>query len=370
MSNINCILKQARDQDWCKHMIIGTVYSKSDAKYEGTPVFWTPENIEHDILDLGGKHSLGLYKGITEEDPVPDMLLMVHLTPLFLAGMVKMIRFKDPLNGDTCEATLTIIFKKQDDAVFYMYLDELQSLFNAAARDILQLEGAGNAEGKIKKRITSFDDQVRNFLEEIRENETEYVKDEEINVKNDLKTLKAKIIVIGAPAVGKTSLILRFTSNAFTRTYLPTLGVQLSQKRVPYGNYMVELSIWDLAGHEKFNVLLSHYYKGSEAEIIVFDLTRPDTYRGVEKWSKDIQKNLGRAPVGIVIGNKNDLEEQRSISMEEIQTLQDELGLKCFETSALKGRHVEEAFLEIARILVERFEKKFKEYERDLEKNS
>jgi Ras-related protein Rab-8A len=230
------------------------------------------------------------------------------------------------------------------------------------------LEEAGNAEGEIKERITSFDGKVRSFLEEIRENETESVKDEVIRVKNDVKTLKAKIIVIGAPAVGKTSLILRFTSNAFTRTYLPTLGVQLSQKKVRYGNYIVELSIWDLAGHEKFNVLLSHYYKGSEAEIIVFDLTRPDTYRGIEKWYKDIQKNLGRAPVGIIIGNKSDLEGQRSTAIEEVQALQDELGLKYFETSALKRSHVEEAFLEIARILVEGFEKKYDEYQRENEK--
>ncbi|MFX0103075.1 MAG: GTP-binding protein, partial [Candidatus Hodarchaeota archaeon] len=279
-----------------------------------------------------------------------------------LAGLVKMIRFKNPVTGNTCEATLSIVFNKRDDAIFYMYLDELQSLFDDAAREILKLEMEGVHESKIKEEVESFDKKVRDFLEEIRLNEMESSKEEVTKADKGLTHLKAKLVVTGAPAVGKTSLILRFTSNAFTRTYLPTLGVQLSQKVVNYKQYNIVFSIWDLAGQERFLPFMQQYYKGSNAEIIVFDLTRPETFRGVHKWCKDIQKHLSRPPIGIIIGNKNDLEEYRKITKEESQKLQEELGLSVYEASALTGSQVEAAFMELAEILVIQFEKDLEDY--------
>jgi Ras-related protein Rab-1A len=156
-----------------------------------------------------------------------------------------------------------------------------------------------------------------------------------------------KIIVIGDPAVGKTSLILRFTDNAFRQTYLPTIGTNLSDKVLTIENENIELVFWDIAGQSKFNKARKNFYKGAQGMIIVFDLTNRETFNNVKAWHDDATSVLGSVPCH-VIGNKLDMSDQRSVDDEEISNLARELSCDVVLTSALTGDHVDESFRDLA----------------------
>ncbi|MEX2681604.1 MAG: Rab family GTPase [Candidatus Sigynarchaeota archaeon] len=156
-----------------------------------------------------------------------------------------------------------------------------------------------------------------------------------------------KIIVIGDPAVGKTSLILRFTDNAFRQTYLPTIGTNLSDKVLNIGCEKIELVFWDIAGQSKFSRARKNFYKGAQGIIIVFDLTSHETFKNVKAWHDDAISVLGNVPCH-VIGNKLDMSEKRAVSDEEIRNLSQELSCRVFLTSAFTGEHVEESFRDLA----------------------
>lgn len=84
-----------------------------------------------------------------------------------------------------------------------------------------------------------------------------------------------KILVIGEPGIGKTSLIRRYVDNVFDKNYTATLGVDFALKVVPWENNMqIQLQLWDIAGQERFSSMTRVYYKQATACVIIFDITR------------------------------------------------------------------------------------------------
>eukprot|EP00040_Diaphanoeca_grandis_P015069 m.76735 g.76735 ORF g.76735 m.76735 type:complete len:212 (-) comp24928_c0_seq1:353-988(-) len=157
-----------------------------------------------------------------------------------------------------------------------------------------------------------------------------------------------KILVIGEPGIGKTSLIRRYVDNVFDKNYTATLGVDFALKVVPWDNGMhIQLQLWDIAGQERFSSMTRVYYKQATACIIIFDITRPPTLRAVARWKADLD---GKAslPNGdpipcLLIANKCDLPE-RPIPKEDIQALCDEQGfIGWIETSAKEDVNVSKA---------------------------
>ena len=86
--------------------------------------------------------------------------------------------------------------------------------------------------------------------------------------------LNKPLFLEGEPGVGKTSVILRFTDRAFKRTYLPTMGVNISEKIISHENDIVEYILWDVAGQAKFQLMRKHFYEGADAQILVFKLLK------------------------------------------------------------------------------------------------
>lgn len=157
-----------------------------------------------------------------------------------------------------------------------------------------------------------------------------------------------KILVIGEPGIGKTSLIRRYVDNVFDKNYTATLGVDFALKVVPWDNGMhIQLQLWDIAGQERFSSMTRVYYKQATACIIIFDITRPPTLRAVARWKADLD---GKAslPNGdpipcLLIANKCDLPD-RPIPKEDIQALCDEQGfIGWIETSAKEDVNVSKA---------------------------
>ncbi|MFX0015382.1 MAG: Rab family GTPase [Promethearchaeota archaeon] len=183
--------------------------------------------------------------------------------------------------------------------------------------------------------------------------------------------LLMKICLLGDGSVGKTSLINRYLGKGFPSAYTPTLGTDFHSKEVSLGFRFqkkdIRFQIWDLAGQPAFEQVRKVYYHGSVGALLVFDLTRPDSFRNIERWVMEFSKNIGLPNSSIVVlGNKMDLKNEVKISAETVkQYIIDNLdnkysnidnGIKYFETSAKTGENVERAFSVLGRKIISRFE--------------
>jgi len=133
-----------------------------------------------------------------------------------------------------------------------------------------------------------------------------------------------KLLIIGESGVGKSSLLLRFTDDAFDPEQAATIGVDFKVKTVKVNGDKVKLAIWDTAGQERFRTLTPSYYRGGQGVIVVYDVTNRETFAKVENWLTELETySTNLDLVKMLVGNKCDLESQgeRAVSKEE--------GLKC-----------------------------------------
>ena len=158
-----------------------------------------------------------------------------------------------------------------------------------------------------------------------------------------MKTIQKKVCLLGDFAVGKTSLVRRFVEERFDDKYLSTIGVKISRKPLLREQHVLNLLIWDLAGGDDYSKMGSHYLRGAVGALIVCDLTRQRTLEALEIYTKQLQAVNPNAKI-VYIGNKVDLEEDRQISDEQLQTISSENGAPFLLTSAKTGQSVVEAF--------------------------
>ncbi len=160
-----------------------------------------------------------------------------------------------------------------------------------------------------------------------------------------------KIVLIGDSGVGKTNLLSRFTKNSFDENTRNTIGVDFSSFDMDVNGKKVKTQFWDTAGQEKYRAIATAYYKNAHGAIIVYDVTRQETFKNVEKWLKELRENGESSMRIIVIGNKSDLDEHRQVSSEEGTKFSQAMGLFFLETSA--KTNPEEGVNKAFRILVE-----------------
>jgi small GTP-binding protein len=162
------------------------------------------------------------------------------------------------------------------------------------------------------------------------------------------KRITLKIIVIGEPAVGKTSLVKKFVSGRFTADYRASIGTNIfTKKLVLENNTETTLQLWDIGGQERWINMRRPYYSGAKGVIIVGDLTRSNTFNQIEKfWIPDLTQYCSKVPI-ILIGNKTDLSFE--IEKGKIKVLGERIKTKSIIfTSAKSGDNVELAFKLIA----------------------
>ena len=164
-----------------------------------------------------------------------------------------------------------------------------------------------------------------------------------------------KICAIGSGSVGKTSLLRRFAEGKFTTNYLPTLGVDITTKKIQVDNNNVKLILVDTAGQEFFGKLRPSYYRGASACLIMFALNEKSSYDSIPTWLAEFRKHIPDPKIPIALaGNKKDLEDQRIVSSEEARTLAEEYNMKYHETSAkLGGEEIEKIFRGLTRSALE-----------------
>jgi len=170
-----------------------------------------------------------------------------------------------------------------------------------------------------------------------------------------------KITVIGDGAVGKTSLIQRYTQKSFKEDYIKTIGAQFSEHEFDLEGAQIKVFFWDIAGQDEFHFLRPTFYKGSNAAIIVFSLEEnkrgQTSYEHVKNWHNDFKKHCGDLPV-MLFGNKVDLVDEKILDEDKVQKLVRNRGfISYYKTSAKTGDRVNEAF----KVMIKELYNKYKD---------
>ena len=157
-----------------------------------------------------------------------------------------------------------------------------------------------------------------------------------------------KITVIGDGAVGKTSLIKKFTKGTFEMDYIKTIGAQFSRFNKKINEDIINLIFWDISGQDDFNFLQPLFYRESKACIIVYSLEENDlgneSFKHIENWHNELKKYCGNVPV-VLFANKVDLVEENDLDISKIQNIVNKQNLLSYYlTSAKTGQGVIDAF--------------------------
>lgn len=158
-----------------------------------------------------------------------------------------------------------------------------------------------------------------------------------------------KILTLGETQVGKTSIVLRYSEDKFNYNKIATIGIDFKIKIIRKGNEVIKVSIYDTAGEERFKTLIKHYYRGANGILLIFDLTKKSTFDKLNFWLEDLRENSDNIDNLYIhlIGNKNDLEEQRAISFEEATNFAKKNKLPYMEVSAKTGKNIKNLFDEV-----------------------
>ena len=167
-----------------------------------------------------------------------------------------------------------------------------------------------------------------------------------------------KVLLIGNSDVGKSSLILRYVDQIWNDVFVPTIGVDFKVKSLEIENKSIKLQIWDTAGQERFRNVISSYFKGAHGILLIFDITSRESFKELENWLGEVERNASPQILKILIGNKCDLVEERDISKDEGEAFAMRNGMQYIETSAKINTNVNEAFEALAKIMVEYSNKK------------
>lgn len=159
-----------------------------------------------------------------------------------------------------------------------------------------------------------------------------------------------KLLLIGDSGVGKSCLLLRFSDDQFTTSFITTIGIDFKIRTVELDGKRVKLQIWDTAGQERFRTITTAYYRGAMGILLTYDVTDAESFRNVRNWMRNIEQHASENVNKILVGNKSDVpEDKRQVTHAQGKALADEFGIPFFETSAKANFCVEDAFFSIAR---------------------
>ena len=169
---------------------------------------------------------------------------------------------------------------------------------------------------------------------------------------NNQYDLLFKVLLIGNSGVGKSSLFLRFVDDIWEDNFVPTIGVDFKVKTLSIEEKTIKLQIWDTAGQDRFRTIISSYYKGGHGLLLIFDLTDIDSFKSLNNWLMEIERNANKNIIKVLIGNKCDLKEQRKVTEQQINEFAEINGMKYLETSAKNNINVIDAFSTLGKELI------------------
>ena len=161
-----------------------------------------------------------------------------------------------------------------------------------------------------------------------------------------------KIVTVGSAGVGKTSIILRYTTGVFRDFYTPTLGADFAIKNLQYEEDKVKLLIWDLGSQDFLGKVRSGFYPGAKGVVFMFDVTNKQSFENLWKWKEEVDTHLNGYEC-LVLANKTDLEAKRVVTQDEGIELTRKFDGKYLETSVKLNKQVDDAFSAIAKMVMD-----------------
>ncbi|GMH20396.1 hypothetical protein Nepgr_022237 [Nepenthes gracilis] len=158
-----------------------------------------------------------------------------------------------------------------------------------------------------------------------------------------------KIVLVGDSAVGKSNLLARFARDEFYPNSKSTIGVEFQTQKMEINGKEVKAQIWDTAGQERFRAVTSAYYRGAVGALLVYDITRRQTFESIGRWLNELYTHSDMNVVTMLVGNKSDLKDSRRCRPSEGKAFAKSKGLFFIETSALDSSNVSAAFQTVVR---------------------
>ena len=174
-----------------------------------------------------------------------------------------------------------------------------------------------------------------------------------------------KYIVIGDSSVGKSNILLRYTHNQFNEEYQSTIGVEFGAKNINLNNKIYRIQIWDTAGQENFRSITRAYYKNSVCALVVYDITKRESFENVLSWIQDCRNQSPKTIIMVLVGNKNDLENLREVSYDEGEEFAKNNNMIFFETSAKTGLNITKIFEKTTQIISKNINENYYDLEND-----
>jgi len=144
------------------------------------------------------------------------------------------------------------------------------------------------------------------------------------------------VVLIGDSGVGKSNLLSRFTRNEFNLDSKSTIGVEFATRSIQVDSKTIKAQIWDTAGQERYRAITSAYYRGAVGALLVYDISKHQTYENVTRWLKELRDHADSNIVIMLVGNKSDLRHLRAVPTEEAKSFAGEH----MSNFASKFRHV------------------------------
>jgi len=163
-----------------------------------------------------------------------------------------------------------------------------------------------------------------------------------------------KLLLIGDSGVGKSCLLLRFSDDSFTPSFITTIGIDFKIRTIELDGKRIKLQIWDTAGQERFRTITTAYYRGAMGILLVYDVTDDKSFANIRNWIRNIEQHASENVNKILIGNKCDLVDKKVVDSSRAKILADECQIRFLETSAKNSINVDEAFISLARDIKKR----------------
>ena len=165
---------------------------------------------------------------------------------------------------------------------------------------------------------------------------------------------KINLIALGNNEVGKTSFILRYVKNEFSKAYLATVGLDFKIKSITIKKKSYKIYFYDTAGQEKFRTISFNMVKYSDGIVLMYDITNKKSFDSISQWIDSIKEIKEENFPLVLIGNKCDLEEKREVTKEEGKKIADKFGFIFYETSNKNGTNIEKACTDLIVKIIKR----------------
>ena len=177
-----------------------------------------------------------------------------------------------------------------------------------------------------------------------------------------MRTIICKVILCGDYSVGKTTFVQLFMGGDILGGYKPTIGADIGKRSYQINDHTLLFQIWDLSGQESFQTVRRKFYSRSDGAILVYDVSRRESYRNIDRWKAEVFQVTGTIPI-VLVGNKIDLRssEEDCVNTTEGESLRKKLSnemeipVPFVEASAIHKQNNLEPFIQLGELILQKY---------------